>query len=141
MTRDPKVFAGASSSSLPELLKSVSEDIKPVEGGPVTFINVFEVPVEQIDTFIAHWRELAKIMSTAPGFCDTRLHRALSSQTRFQIVNVAHWDSRQAWEAATANPDFQERLRALAEDTEVQFSANPALYEIVVANGDHEQEA
>ena len=134
MSRDPKL-AGASTIS------SASEAITPLEGGPVTFINVFEVPVEQIDTFIAHWLELAKIMSTAPGFCDTRLHRALSSQTRFQIVNVAHWDSRQAWEAATANPDFQERLRALAEDTEVQFSANPALYEIVVAYGDHEQEA
>ena len=105
----------------------------------MTFINIFEVPVEQIDTFIAHWRELAKIMSTAPGFYDTRLHRALSSQTRFQIVNVAHWDSRQTWEAATANPEFQERLGALAEDAEVQFSANPGLYEVVVAYGDHEQ--
>ena len=134
MTRDLKV-PGATSIS------SASEDIKPLEGGPVTFINVFEVPVEQIDTFIAHWRELAKIMRTAPGFCDTRLHRALSSQNRFQIVNVAHWESPQAWEAATANPEFQERLGALAEGTEVQFSANPALYEVVVAYDDHEQEA
>jgi len=33
-------------------MSSVSEDIKPVDDGPVTFINVFEVPVEQIDTFI-----------------------------------------------------------------------------------------
>jgi heme-degrading monooxygenase HmoA len=105
----------------------------------VTFINVFEVPVEQIDTFIAHWRELAKIMSTAPGFNDTRLHRANSSQTRFQIVNVAHWDSRQAREAATANPVFQEGLGALADDAEVQFSANPALYEVVITYGDLEQ--
>jgi heme oxygenase (mycobilin-producing) len=132
MTRDLKL-PGATRIS------SASEDIKPVEVGPVTFINVFEVPVEQIETFIAHWRELAKIMSTAPGFHDTRLHRALSSQTRFQIVNVAHWESPQAWEAATANPEFQERLGALAEDTEVQLTANPALYEVVVTYGDHEQ--
>jgi heme-degrading monooxygenase HmoA len=117
----------------------VTEDIKPEGGGPVTFINVFEVPVEQIDAFIAQWRERAKIMSTAPGFRDSRLHRALSSQTRFQIINVAHWDNRQAWEAATANPEFQERLRALADDTEVQISANPALYQVVVDYGDHEQ--
>jgi heme-degrading monooxygenase HmoA len=123
----------------PTSITSSGDDIKPVEGGPVTFINIFEVPVEQIDTFIAHWRELAKIMRTAPGFYDTRLHRALSSQTRFQIVNVAHWDSRQAWEAATANQEFQERLGALADDAEVQFSANPALYEVVVTYGDHEQ--
>jgi hypothetical protein len=68
----------------------VSEDIKkPVGGGPVTFINIFEVPVEQIDAFIAQWRERAKIMSTAPGFHHSRLHRALSSRTRFQIVRTS----------------------------------------------------
>lgn len=129
MTRDPKLAEASSVSS-------VSEDIEPATGGPVTFINVFEVPVEQIETLIAHWRELAKIMSTAPGFRDARLHRALSSQTRFQIVNVANWESPQTWEAATANPEFQEGLRALTEDTEVQISANPALYEVVVDYGD-----
>src|SRR5215213_340221 len=59
MTRDLN-SAGASSIS------SASADINPEGGGAVTFINVFEVPVEQIDTFIAHWRELAKIMSAAP---------------------------------------------------------------------------
>jgi heme oxygenase (mycobilin-producing) len=133
MTTDPKESTGASSIS------SFSDDINPEGGGAVTFINVFEVPVEQIDTFIAHWRALAKIMSTAPGFRDARLHRALTSQTRFQIINVANWESPQAWEAATANPEFQNGLRALAHDAEVQFSANPALYEVVVAYGDHEE--
>jgi hypothetical protein len=53
--------------------------------------------------------------------------------------NVANWESPQAWEAATANAEFQDGLRALAHDAEVQFCANPALYEIVVAYGDHEQ--
>jgi heme-degrading monooxygenase HmoA len=133
MTSDPKELAEASSIS------SLSDDINPEGGGALTFINVFEVPVEQIDTFIVHWRELAKIMSTAPGFRNARLHRALSSQTRFQIINVANWESPQAWEAATANPEFQDGLRALAEDAEVQISANPALYEVVVAYGDLEQ--
>jgi heme oxygenase (mycobilin-producing) len=131
MARDLKLAGGSS--------MSVSEDIEPVGGGSVTFINVFEVPVEQIETFIAQWRERATIMSTAPGFRDSRLHRALSSRTRFQIVNVAHWESQQAWEAAAANPEFQERLRALAKDTEVQISANPALYQVVVDYGHHEQ--
>jgi heme-degrading monooxygenase HmoA len=129
MTRDPKLAEASSMSS-------VSEDIEPATSGPVTFINVFEVPVEQIETLIAHWRELAKIMSAARGFREARLHRALSSQTRFQIINVANWESPKAWEAAVANPEFQEGLRALAEDTEVQITANPALYEVVVDYGD-----
>jgi heme-degrading monooxygenase HmoA len=129
MTRDPKLAEASSMSS-------VSEDIEPATSGPVTFINVFEVPVEQIETLIAHWRELAKIMSAARGFREARLHRALSSQTRFQIINVANWESPKAWEAAVANPEFQEGLRALAEDTDVQITANPALYEVVVDYGD-----
>jgi heme oxygenase (mycobilin-producing) len=134
MTRDLN-SAGASSIS------SVSENIEPATGGPVTFINVFEVPVEQIETLIAHWRELAKIMITAPGFRGLRLHRALSPRTHFQIINVANWENPQAWEAATANPEFQEGLRALTEDTEVQFSANPALYKVVVDYGDPQRPA
>jgi heme oxygenase (mycobilin-producing) len=134
MTRDPRLAEASSVSS-------VSEDIEPATGGPVTFINVFEVPVEQIETLIAHWRELAKIMSAAPGFREARLHRALSSQTRFQMINVANWDSPQTWETATANPEFQEGLRALTEDTEVQFSANPALYKVVVDYGDPQRPA
>ncbi len=63
MTRDLKSLGGGGSS-----MSSVSEDIKPVDDVPVTFINVFEVSVEQIDRFIARWRERAKIMSAAPGF-------------------------------------------------------------------------
>lgn len=80
--------------------------------------------MEQIDTFITQWRERAKTMSTALGFLDSRLHRAFSSRTRFQVLNVAYWDSRLAWEAATANPESKARLRALADDTEAQISAN-----------------
>lgn len=32
-------------------MSSVSEDIKPVDGGSVTRINDFEAPAERIDTF------------------------------------------------------------------------------------------
>jgi hypothetical protein len=39
-------------------------------------------------------------MSTHPGFRDTRLHRAPSPEGRFQLVNVAHWDSAESYAAA-----------------------------------------
>jgi len=47
-------------------------------GGPITVINVFEVPAWQVGEFIALWRARAEIMAAAPGFRDTRLHRAVS---------------------------------------------------------------
>jgi len=100
--------------------------------GPITVVNVFEVPAERVAEFIAQWRARAEIMAAAPGFRDTRLHRAISPQARFQLVNVAHWDSQADLEAAQGSDAFQERIRALREDSQLRFSAYPAVYEIAV---------
>ena len=99
---------------------------------PVTLINVFEIPVEHVNEFIAQWQDRAALMSTKPGFLDSRLHRALASQTRFQLINVAHWESVQAMEAGTADPKFQEWIRGATTNPQVSVSANPALYHVVV---------
>ncbi|MEU2035750.1 antibiotic biosynthesis monooxygenase family protein [Nocardia amamiensis] len=93
----------------------------------VTFINVFEIPADEIDEFVENWHERARIMREAPGFRDVRLHRALLPDTRFQLVNVAHWDSVEACEAAGANPVV---LKSVDSARKVA-SANPALYEVV----------
>lgn len=98
---------------------------------PITLINVFEVPAEHVGTFVEQWRARAEIMSAAPGFRDARLHQALSPEARFQFVNVAHWDSRGAWEAAQARPEFRARIAAL--ETEVRVGANAAPYRVVGA--------
>ncbi|MFE3444140.1 antibiotic biosynthesis monooxygenase family protein [Nocardia sp. NPDC059180] len=93
----------------------------------VTFINVLEVPAEQVDAFIEQWRGRAALMRTAPGFRDVRLHRALLPDARFQLVNVAHWDSVEACEAAGIN----QAVVASVDEARKVASANPALYEVV----------
>lgn len=120
----------------------MNQPSQPANNSPVTLINVFEVPTEHVEVFIAGWRQRAALMSTKPGFVDTRLHRALSPQTRFQLVNVAHWESREAMEAATADPEFQQRISAAIADPRVPIAANPALYQVAVefpgpAPGEH----
>jgi heme-degrading monooxygenase HmoA len=119
----------------PDIMAAASERAASHDG-PVTMINVFEVPVEQVEKFIAWWRTRAEIMAAAPGFRDARLHRAASPQARFQLVNVAHWDSKAAHDKASANGAAQDILRALREDPEMQVSANPATYEVVVELGE-----
>ncbi|MER6138599.1 antibiotic biosynthesis monooxygenase family protein [Streptomyces sparsogenes] len=94
----------------------------------VTFINVIELPADEVDTFVEQWRERAKLMRDAPGFQDSRLHRAKLPDARFQLVNVAHWDSTEAWEAATANPAFRSAVRGVSD----AVTPNPALYDVVV---------
>jgi heme oxygenase (mycobilin-producing) len=77
-----------------------AHDHEPPADGPITLINIFEVRAGQVEEFIAQWRGRAESMAAAPGFRDAKLHRAVSSQARFQLVNVAHWDSQADLEAA-----------------------------------------
>lgn len=93
----------------------------------VTFINVIEVAADDVDAFVDHWRERVALMRTAPGFRDVRLHRALLPDTRFQLINVAHWDSAEACEAAGLNPT----VVASVDQARQVATANPALYEVV----------
>jgi hypothetical protein len=62
----------------------------------------------------------------------TRLHRALSPDSRFQLVNVAHWESLEAYLAATADAEFQQRVTAAAADRQALIATYPALYQVVV---------
>ena len=98
----------------------------------VTLINVFEMRPDHVDAFVAGWRERANMMATKPGFVDSRLHRALSPEAKFQVVNVAHWASTDAMQAATADPEFQWRIAAVTVSAEKPVSSNAALFEVVV---------
>jgi heme-degrading monooxygenase HmoA len=97
-------------------------------------INVFEIPRDEIDAFIEGWAERAQIMSTYPGFRDSRLHRALSPHGRFQLVNVAHWDTPGDYEAARTDPAFQQSRMRLAEQTPNVVS-NVDLYRVAASRG------
>jgi quinol monooxygenase YgiN len=98
-----------------------------VEKG-VTLINVFELPADEVDTFVEQWRVRAKLVGDAPGIRDFQLHKAKLPDTRFQLVNVAHWDSVEALEAAMANPAFQKALATVPDFV----TAHPAVYDVVV---------
>lgn len=97
---------------------------------PVTLINVFEIPEDRVEEFVKGWSERAKLMSGKPGFRDTALHRALSSETRFQFVNISHWDSEDTYQTATADPQFQ--ASAAMAQAIPNLAAHPALYRVVV---------
>lgn len=93
----------------------------------VVFINAIELPAEEVDGFIEQWHARVAIMATAPGFRDVRLHRALLPNARFQLVNIAHWDSAEACEAAGGHPT----VTASVAEAQKTASANPALYRVV----------
>jgi heme-degrading monooxygenase HmoA len=98
--------------------------------GPITLINVFEISPDDVEHFLLQWRERAQFLGSQPGFRSLRLHRALSPDSRFQLVNVAEWDSAQALDAATAHDDFKQSAQRSMHDFAV--AANPALYGVVI---------
>lgn len=101
-----------------------------IDTGPITFINVFEIDHDKVEPFLEGWRERAEFMSKQPGFRSFRLHRALTPDARFQLVNVAEWESAEALHAARAQQYFQESTRRSVEDFEV--TAHPAIYRVAV---------
>ena len=98
--------------------------------GPVTFVNVFELNPDDVDEFIQGWKERGEFMSRQPGFRSFRLHRALSPDASYQLINVAVWESLDAVLAATAQPEFQAMIGEVG--TRFDVTAHPGVYTTIV---------
>lgn len=107
----------------------------PADDGPITFINVFEIPVDEIDTFIAQWEHRSRLMISADGFISAELHRATDSETQFQLINVTKWTSRAHFEAATTAPQFRSELDAYASAPSATWTAHRGIYRTVAKLG------
>ncbi|MBP0465198.1 antibiotic biosynthesis monooxygenase [Roseomonas sp. PWR1] len=74
----------------------------PAMAQPVTLINVFEVPEGKLPEAITYWEASRAFLATQPGFIRTRLHQPIAPNARFQLINVAEWESPQAFQPASA---------------------------------------
>ena len=99
-------------------------------GEAFTFINVFEIDAEAIDTFTERWADRSRHMHAAEGFLGATLYRATTDDARFQMVNVAQWASADAFQAATADPTYRSELDQLFADLEGRLRTNPARYQV-----------
>jgi heme-degrading monooxygenase HmoA len=90
---------------------------------PVVLINAFEVPEGEDDAFLHGWERTRDFLRTQEGYLSTKLHRSISTAADFRFVNVALWQSEQAFRAATSRPEFR--------DAPVPFPFHASLYEVV----------
>jgi heme oxygenase (mycobilin-producing) len=93
----------------------------------VTLINPFEVPEGKEEAVLKMWEKAAEFMKKQPGFVSTRLHRALSPEARFHLINVAEWESAENFQAAINSAEFKKLTEGAMED----FPHYPALYEVI----------
>lgn len=67
---------------------------------PVQLINPFVVPADKEEEFLKAWQETTQIFSANPGFIETRLHKNVGvGDGTFQYINVAIWESAEAWDS------------------------------------------
>ena len=90
---------------------------------PVVLINAFEVPEGQDEAFLEGWERVRAFLATQQGYLSTRLHRSLSPSADYRFVNVAVWQSAQAFQAATSQPEFT--------NAAIPFPFHASLYQVV----------
>lgn len=92
----------------------------------VTLINVFEVPEGQRDIAVEAWEKARDFLSQEPGYISTALHEAIAPDARFTLINVARWESSEAYAAAT------QRMREAGVFPRIDgLGVNPALYRVI----------
>lgn len=99
---------------------------KPAVADDVTLINVFEVPQGQEEIVVEAWERARDFLSAEPGYISTALHRAILPDARFALINIATWES----------PDAFQRAITRMHDAGVfpridGLGVNPALYRVI----------
>ncbi|MEM7354391.1 MAG: antibiotic biosynthesis monooxygenase family protein [Acidobacteriota bacterium] len=90
----------------------------------VILLNPFEVPAGKEEEALEMWERGAAVMRKSPGFIATRLHRAVSPDARFLLINMAEWESPQHFLAAADTDEFKATLTSM-------FPHFPGLYEVI----------
>ncbi|MDT7743459.1 MAG: hypothetical protein QOE59_2537 [Actinomycetota bacterium] len=101
--------------------------------GPVTFLNIFEIPRGDVAAFTAGWRARIALVEGAPGFRGAQLLEAVSEDERFQLVNVTQWDSREAQQAATSTAALRESVASARADNRQRATPNPGFYRVAAS--------
>lgn len=92
----------------------------------VTLINSFEVPENKLEESIIYWEACRDFLQNEPGYVSTKLHQSLKGNARFQLVNVAIWETPESFMKAA-----QKMSKELGVAPPSGLQANPALYTII----------
>lgn len=102
------------------------EEKKMSKESTILLINPFIVPADKLDETIIMWELARDYLQTQPGYISTALHQSLAPNATYRLINVAEWESADAFKAATA------KMNAEADLPKVEgVVAAPDLYSII----------
>ena len=103
-----------------------AEDRSEAAREPVILINAFQVPPGKEDEAVRFWEKAAAFMRKQPGYISTALHRSVLPDARFKLINVARWESAEAFKAASRALRTRSGIKPLEG-----LVPNPSLYAII----------
>ncbi|MEX0346858.1 MAG: antibiotic biosynthesis monooxygenase [Rhizobiaceae bacterium] len=111
------------------LLVTGSASSSVADKAPVTLINAFIVPADREAEAILFWERAAAFMKRQPGYVSTALHRAILPDAKFKLINIAKWESVDAFKRAS----MALRTTGGIKPVDGVVSA-PSLYEVIRAD-------
>lgn len=95
----------------------------------ITLINVFEVPQGQYEAAVDMWVQSRDFLQTQPGYISTALHKSIGPDAKFQLINIAKWESAEAFQAAS---------KAMRETSGIKpvkgLKFTPGLYQVILTD-------
>ncbi len=76
--------------------------------GQCIAIVAYEVAYEDSERFLDSWDRANAFLKDQAGFISNNLYQAVSANPDFRFVNVASWESADAFRAATQSEGFRE---------------------------------
>ena len=92
----------------------------------ITLINPFIVPADKLDETITMWKQARDFLQTQPGYISTALHQSLSPDAQYRLINIAKWESPEAFKAATQKMQTEANLPRIEG-----VKGGPELYTVI----------
>lgn len=92
----------------------------------ITLINPFEVPADKLEETIAYWELARDFLQQQPGYISTSLHQSIADDARFRLINLAHWESAEAFMKAAKKMQAEAGLPRIDG-----LIPNPGLYTVI----------
>ena len=92
----------------------------------ITLINSFEGPTGKVAESIKYWEDCRDFLKIQPGYISTKLHKSIKEGSKFELINVAVWESPKAFTEAS-----QKMAKELGVSPTEGLKANPSLYTVI----------
>lgn len=93
----------------------------------IMVINPIEIPKGKEAQALAIWDTYAAYFRKQPGYIGTKLHRSVDPKAKFHLINVAEWESGEAFMKALTSDE----IKKIGEGFPKDMPHYPSMYQII----------